>query len=209
MTRLSSLTSRNALIALHDALATAAALFVALLSALRGRTGFLRAPAAAAADPALFHRVQRRGLLRLQPDHHEMAFHFAAGRAQHPARRHGADARAAGARLHLHRAQRPRHLLRRQDHHHPVLVPRNIVPQRVALCLPLFSLHEGPPPCPHRRRLAGASGRPRRRRRGVAARDRERRGHQRLAGRRAVAVDGRSRPVDPQYSGARRHRRHR
>ena len=97
----------------------------------------------------------------------------------------------------------------RQDHHHPVLVPRDIVPQRAALRLSLFPLYARPPPCPRRGRLADAADRPRRRRRGAVARHRERRGQADLAGRHAVAVDGRPRPVDPQHSGARRHRRHR
>ena len=38
-----------------------------------------------------------------------MALHLAAGCAEHPARRDGADAGAAGARLHLRRAERARH----------------------------------------------------------------------------------------------------
>ena len=80
-----------------------------LLSALRGRRVFLRSRAAAAAHPALFHRLQRGGLLRLQSDHHEMAFHFVAGCVEYPARGHGADAGASGAGLHFRRAQRSRH----------------------------------------------------------------------------------------------------
>ncbi len=138
-----------------------------------------------------------------------MALHFAAGRVEHPACRHGAGARAAGAGLHFRRAQRSRHVFRRQGHHRPLLVPRGVLPERVALCLPLFSLHPRPPSCPHRRRLAGAADRPCRRCRDPVARDRERRRHPAVAGRRVVAVDGRPRPVDPQHSGARRHRRHR
>ena len=180
-----------------------------LLSALRGRRVFLRPHAAAAAHPALFHRLQRGGLLRLQSDHDEMAFHFVAGCVEHSACRHGADAGAFGAGLHFCRAQRPRHVFRRQDHHRPVLVPRGVLPERVALCLPLFPLHAGTPPCPHRWRVAGAADRPRRRRRDPAARDRKRRRHAAVAGRCLVAVDGRSRPVDPQHPGAGRHRRHR
>ena len=96
-----------------------------------------------------------------------------------------------------------------QDHHRPLLVPRDVLPERAALCLPLFPLHARPPSCPHRRSVAGAADRPRRRCRSPAARDRKRRRHAAVAGRRVVALDGRSRPVDPQYSGAWRDRRHR
>ena len=109
-----------------------------LLSALRGRCLF-RSSAAAAAHPALFRRVQRRGLLRLQSDHHEMAFHFVAGRAEYSSRGHRADARAPGAGLYFRRAQRSWQaggaessdaVLPRQDHHHPLLVSRGVLPER-------------------------------------------------------------------------------
>ncbi len=56
---------------------------------------------------------------------------------------------------------------------------------------------------------ADAADRPRRGCRGAAARHRERRDQAHLAGRRAVAVEFRSRPVHPQRAGAGRHRRHR
>ena len=111
MTRFSNLTLRNALIAAHDALATALALFASFLSALRGRRIFLRPRAAAAAHPALVHRLQRGGLLRLQPDHHEMAFHFVAGCVEHPARGDRAGGCAAGAGLYFRRAQRSWHAI--------------------------------------------------------------------------------------------------
>ena len=62
MMRLSNLTLRNVLIALHDALATTLALFASFYLRFEGEL-FLRAPAAAAADPAIFRRVQRGGLL--------------------------------------------------------------------------------------------------------------------------------------------------
>ena len=79
----------------------------------------------------------------------------------------------------------------------------------LALRLSLFPLFAHPSPCPHRGRLADAADRPRGRCRGRPARYRERRHQADLAGRRAVAVGGRSRPVDPQHSGAWRRRRHR
>ena len=113
MMRLSNLTLRNLLIAAHDALATALALFASFYLRFEGEL-FYRSPAAAAAHPALFRRLQRGRLLRLQSDHDEMALHLAAGCAEHPARRDGADARAAGAGLHFCRAQRPRHCARIQ-----------------------------------------------------------------------------------------------
>ena len=181
-----------------------------LLSAVRGRRVFLRPHPAAAALAAFFHRLQCGRLLRLQSDHDEMAFHLVAGRAEYSACRHGADAGASGAGLHFCGTKCSHGtFFCRQDRHRPVLVPRGVLPERVALCLPLFPLHEGAPPCPDRWRVAGAAGRPCRRRRDPAARDRKRRRQAAVAGRRAVAVDGRSRPVDPQHPGAGRHRRRR
>ena len=58
MTRLSNLTFRNLLIATHDALATALALFASFYLRFEG-TGFLRSPAAAVSLPALLHPAQR------------------------------------------------------------------------------------------------------------------------------------------------------
>ena len=180
-----------------------------LLSAVRGRRVFLRPHPAAAAPAAFFHRPQRGRLLRFQSDHDEMAFHLVAGRAEYSACRHGADARASGGGLHFCGTKCSRHVFCRQDRHRPVLVPRGVLPGRVALCLPLFPLHQGTSPRPDRWRVAGALDRPCRRRRDPAARDRKRRRHPAVAGRCPVAVDGRSRPVDPQHPGAGRHRRRR
>ncbi len=217
MTRLSNLTKRNLLIATHDALATTLAVLASVLSALRGRR-LLRSPAAVAAHPALFRRLQRRGLLPLQPDHHEMAFHFAAGRAEHSARRDRADLRAVGAGLHFRRAQPSGQadraessdaVLPRQGHHRSLLVSRGVLPERPALCLSLFPLFAHPLPRKDRGSLAGASDRPGGRCRNTSARNRKRRRQASVARRGAVAVARRSRPVDPQYAGARRRRRHR
>ena len=105
------------------------------------------------------------------------------------------------------RTSRP--VLSRQDHHRPLLVSRGVLPERAALCLSLFPLYARAPPRPDRGCLAGAADRPRRRCRDPAARHRKRRGQAVLAGRRVVAVAGRSRADDPQYSGAGRHRRYR
>ena len=147
-----------------------------------------------------------------------MAVHFAAGCAEHPARGDGPDARAGGARLRVRCAERPWHacraeragcVLHRQDHHHPLLVSRGVLPERAAVRLSVFPLHARAPSCAGRERVAGAAGRPRRRRRDSAARHRERRRQAHLAGRRVVAVAGRSRAVDPQHSRAGRDRRHR
>ena len=92
MTRLSQLTLRNYLIALHDALATAFALLAAFYLRFEGGESFFdRLPLLLRILP-YFRRLQRRGLLPLQPDHDEMALHLAAGCAEHPARGHGADA---------------------------------------------------------------------------------------------------------------------
>ena len=164
-----------------------------LLSALRGRPLY-RAAAAAAAHPAVFRRVQRRRLLRLPSDHHEMALHFAAGRAEHPARGDGADARAAGAGLHLRRAERPRHVLPRQDHHRSLLVSRGVLSERLALRLSLFPLHARASSRQGGGCVADAADRPRRGRRNSVARNRKWRRQADLAGRPAVAVERRSRP---------------
>ncbi len=123
--------------------------FCQLLSALRGRRLF-RSLAASAAHPALFRRIQRGGLLRLQSDHHEMALHFAAGCAEHSTRGDGTDPRTCGAGLYFCRAQRSWHaggaecsrrVLSRQNHHRSLLVPRGVFPERLALRLSLFSLY--------------------------------------------------------------------
>ena len=79
--------------------------------------------------------------------------------------------------------------------------------KRAAFRLSLFPLFARPPPCPDRRGIVDPVDRPRRRCRGAAARDRERRGQAALAGRRAVAIGRGSRAVDPQRAGARRDRR--
>ena len=208
MTRLSNLTLRNVLIAVHDALATALAVFASFYLRFEGDQ-FLRPRAAAASHPALVRRLQRGGLLPLQSDHHEVAVYFVAGCVEYPARGHRAHSRAAGAGLYFCRAQRLRHVLPRQDHHRSLLVPRGVVPERAALCLSLFSLHAGAPSCPQRGCIADAAGRPRGGCGNPAARNRERRRQAAVAGRRAVAVVGRSRAVDTQHSGAWRHRRHR
>ena len=84
---------------------------------------------------------------------------------------------------------RQRHVLPRQGHHRPLLVPRDVLPERVALCLSLFSLYPRAPSCPHRGCVADAADRPRRRCRDSAARHRKRRGQAALAGRRVVAVE--------------------
>ena len=94
MTPLSQLTRRNFLIAAHDALATAFALLASFYLRFEGGEAFYRPPAAAAAHPAALRRLQRRHLLRLQPDDDEMALHFAAGCAEHPARGDRSDGRA-------------------------------------------------------------------------------------------------------------------
>ena len=90
-----------------------------------------------------------------------------------------------------------------------LLVSPGVRPERAPLRLSLFPLFARPPPCPDRRGVVDPAGRPRRRRRGAAARDRERRRQAALAGRRAVTIGRGPRAVDPQRSGARRHRRRR
>ena len=180
-----------------------------LLPALRRRSGLLRPLAAAIAHPAVLPAVQRGGLLRLQPHHHQMAIYFAARRAEHRAGSDRADARARGAGLYFCLAEHRHHVLYRQGHHRSLLVSRGILSQRLALCLSLFPLHARSPSCAHRRRFPDAVDRQRRRCRDSFAWDRKRRGQADLAGRPVIAIECRPRPVDPQHSRARRHRRHR
>ena len=209
MMRLSNLTSRNALIALHDALATALALFASFYLRFEGGEYF-------------FDRVPL--LLRILP--YFIAFSVVVCYVFNLTTTKWRFISLPDA-LNILRAATVLTLallvldyifvapnvhgtfFRRQGHHRPVLVPRGVLPERAALCLSLFSLHAGAPPCPDRGRFAGAADRPRRGCRDPAARHRKRRGHAAVAGRRVVAIDGRSRPVDPQHSGAGRHRRHR
>ena len=113
MTRLSQLTFRNYLIALHDALATAIALLASFYLRFEGDAFTDRLPLLLRILP-YFVVLQHRRLLRLQPDDDEMALYFAPRRIKHPARRRGADDRAAGARLHLRRAEYRRQARRAQ-----------------------------------------------------------------------------------------------
>ena len=209
MTPLSQLTRRNFLIAAHDALATAFALLASFYLALRGRRGLLCPPAAIAAHSAALHRLQRRHLLRLQPDDDEMAFHFAPRCAEHPARGDRSDGRArrAGLCLHFRGIERQGAGAVRPYHHRALLVSPGVRAERAPFRLSLFPLFARSPPCPDRRGVVDPADRPRRRRRGAVARDRERRRQAALAGRRAVAVGRGPRAVDPQRAGARRHRR--
>ena len=116
---------------------------------------------------------------------------------------------AAGARLHPGRAESLRHVLLRQDHDRHLLDPPDVLPGRSAHRLSLFPLFAHAPACAQRRIRADPDSRPRRRRRGAAARDRKRRGEENLAGRHPVAVAVRSGTVDPRHSGARHVRRSR
>ena len=136
-----------------------------------------------------------------------MAFHFAARRAEHPARGDGAGGGAGGAGLHLRRAERARHVLPRQDHHRALLVPRDILPERAAVRLSLFPLQPGHSSCQGRGCVADPAGRPYRRCRSAVARHRKRRRQAVVAGRSVVAVARRPRAVDPEHSGAGRRRR--
>ena len=209
MTRLSQLTHRNFLIATHDALATAFALLASFYLRFEGGDAFYRPPAAAAADPALLRRLQRVVCYVFNLTTTKWRFISLPDALEHPARGDGADGRAdrAGLCLHLRSAERQGAGLVRPHHDRPLLVSRGVLAERAALRLSLFPLFARPPPCPDRRGVADAADRPRRRCRGAAARDRERRRQAALAGRRAVAIGRGPRAVDPQRSGARRDRR--
>ena len=138
-----------------------------------------------------------------------MALHFVAGRIEHPARGDGFDRGAccAGLCLLFRRAERQAAGSVRPRHHRSLLVSPGVRAERAAIRLSLFPLLARPPPCPDRRGVVDAADRPRRRCRGAAARDRERRRQAALAGRRVVAIGRRPRAVDPQRAGARRDRR--
>ena len=131
-----------------------------------------RPPAAVAAHSAALRRLQRRDLLRLQPDDDEMAFHFAAGCAEHPARGDRSDGRArrAGLCLHFRRIERQGAGAVRPHHHRALLVSPGVRAERAAFRLSLFPLYARSPPCPDRRGVVDPADRPRRRRRGAAAR---------------------------------------
>src|SRR5260221_212107 len=79
---------------------------------------------------------------------------------------------------------------------------------RFALRLPLFPLYPRAPSCEDGGCVAGAPDRPRGGCRNSPAWNRKRRGQTDLAGRPVVAIARRSGADDPEYSGARRHRRH-
>src|SRR6266700_1451681 len=76
----------------------------------------------------------------------EVALHLAARSLQHRARRHGAGAYSACARLRTVGAERLRHFLFRQNHHRALLASADCIPVRPAHCLPLLSLHPHPAP---------------------------------------------------------------
>ena len=78
MIRFSNLTLRNVLIATHDVLATAFALFATFYLRFEGDYFFDRVPLLLA-DPALLRRLQCGRLLCVQAHYYEMAFYFAAG----------------------------------------------------------------------------------------------------------------------------------
>ena len=99
MTRLSHLTLRNFLIALTTCWRPTLALFASFYLRFEGGDCFFdRLPLLFQILP-YFLAFSVVVLLRLQPDHDEMALHLAARRAEHPARRDRAGAGAAGARL--------------------------------------------------------------------------------------------------------------
>ncbi len=176
MTRLSSLTSRNALIAAHDALATALALFASFYVRFEGSEYFYaRVPLLLHILPYfivfsvvvcyVFNLTTTKWRFISLPD----ALNILRAATV-------LTVALAGDGLYFRRAQCSRHVLRGQDHHRPLLVPRNILSERAALCLPLFSLYAGPPSCPNRWGIAGAADRPGRRCRSAVARHRKRRG---------------------------------
>ena len=101
--------------------------------------------------PAVLRRLQHRRLLRFQADHHQMALHLAAGRAEHPARRDGADGRRFSCWTMPSFSSRrtcTAPVLLRQDHHRPLLVSGGVLPGRLAFRLSLFPLYAHAPPCP-------------------------------------------------------------
>ncbi len=209
MTPLSQLTHRNYLIAAHDALATAFALLASFYLRFEGGEAFYaRLPLLLRILPFfvvfsvvicyVFNLTTTKWRFISLPDALNIlrvatvltvalivldyAFIFA-----------GDEQQVAGAV--------------RPHHHRSLLVSPGIRAERAPVRLSLFPLFACPPPCQDRRGVVDPADRPRCGRRGAAARDRERRRQAALAGRRAVAIGRRPRAVDPQRSGARRHRR--
>jgi len=136
-----------------------------------------------------------------------MALRLAARSFQHFPRRHGAGALAARARLHPARAQPLRHVFLRQDHDRALLVRADVLSRRLARRLSLFSLHARAPAGQTRGLRGDARARPRRRRRGAAARDRKRRGQENLAGRDSLSLERRPGAGHPRGRRARFARR--
>ena len=209
MTPLSQLTHRNYLIAAHDALATAFALLASFYLRFEGGEAFYaRLPLLLRILPFfvafsvvicyVFNLTTTKWRFISLPD-----------ALEHPARGDHSDGRAhrAGLCLHFRSIERQVAGAVRPHHHRSLLVSPGVRAERAPFRLSLFPLFARPPPCPDRRGVVDPVDRPRRRRRGAAARDRERRGQAALAGRRAVAIGRGPRPVDPQRAGARRHRR--
>ena len=186
-----NLSPRRALVIAHDLLMTAAAIVASF---------YIRFEAVGLADrrdPLLFFLP---GFVAYAGDHllfvpsvrSEVALCLASGLDEHPACVDGAGRFASGARLCPGGAQRARAVLFRQDHDRAVLDPAERIPRRPAHRLSLFPLHPHAPSRAGRGGQSDACARPRGRRRGPAARHRERRRAQDLAGRCAVAIGVRS-----------------
>ena len=153
--------------------------------------------------PAGLRRLCRIYLLSVPSLRVEMAFRLAAGPDEHRSRVVGAGGVAAGRRLFSGGAERVRPILLRQDHDRALLGAADRPAERLADGLPVFPLHAHPPACALAAIESDPGARPRCRRRGAAAVDRERRGEQCLAGRNPVVVARRPGAEHSRHSGAR------
>jgi len=137
MMSLTNLTSRNLLIAIHDALATTAAVLASFYLRFEKRPTH-GSPAPSAPPPSFLQSRLASSLLPLQIDHHQVAILLFAGCAEHSTDSNGANPRPSRTGLHFCRPERLWGLFLRQDNHHPVLVSGSLFPRRNALHLSLF-----------------------------------------------------------------------
>ena len=148
MTRFSNLTSRNLLIAIHDALATTLAVLASFYLRFEGELLSDRLPLLLRILPYfialsvivcyVFNLTTTKWRFISLPD----VFNILRTATV-------LTVALLAARLHFRRTERSWHLLPRQNHYRTLLVSRGVFPERIALCLSLFSLHTRAASCPN------------------------------------------------------------
>jgi len=164
--RLSNLTLRNLLIATHDALATALAVFASFSLRFEGEAFFDRLPLLLRILPYfiafsvvvcyVFNLTTTKWRFISLPD----GLNILRAATVMTLALVVLDYIFVAPNVHNTLVAPIRRILFRQDHHRSLLVSRDILPQRIALCLPLFPLHARAPSCPQRGRVADAADRP-------------------------------------------------